>query len=123
MLGEERATSLVRRYNGAFPISYRDTVSARGAVRDIEVIDKLDTEHQYAVNLYRPVEGDERTLRLRAFRLGASMPLSASLPVLETWASRCWTRFHTRSRARASRRCSCTTSGCAAHARFPTWRR
>ncbi len=35
------------------------------------------------MNLYRPVEGDERTLRLRVFRLGASVPLSASLPVLE----------------------------------------
>ncbi|HEY2628608.1 MAG TPA: hypothetical protein VGI57_05740, partial [Usitatibacter sp.] len=83
MMGEERAIPLVRRYTDAFPVAYRDSVSARAAVRDIAVIDKLDAEHHYAVNLYRPVEGDERTLRLRAFRLGSSMPLSASLPVLE----------------------------------------
>ncbi len=35
------------------------------------------------MSLYRPVEADERTLRLRVYRLGAPVPLSASLPVLE----------------------------------------
>jgi glutamate dehydrogenase len=81
--GEERATVLVRRYENAFPIAYRDTITPRAAVRDVAFIEKLDAEHPYAVNLYRPVEADERALRLRVFRAGASVPLSASLPVLE----------------------------------------
>jgi len=83
MLGEERAAPILRAYANAFPISYRDQVSARAAVRDIAAIEKLAAEHPYAVNLYRPVEGDGRTLRLRVFRLGGPVPLSASLPVLE----------------------------------------
>ncbi|HEY4999372.1 MAG TPA: NAD-glutamate dehydrogenase domain-containing protein, partial [Usitatibacter sp.] len=82
-LGEERATVLMRRYARAFPIAYRDTITPRSAVRDIAFVERLGVDHPYAVNLYRPVEGDERTLRLRVFRLGASVPLSASLPVLE----------------------------------------
>ncbi|HXF79588.1 MAG TPA: NAD-glutamate dehydrogenase [Usitatibacter sp.] len=83
LLGEERATTLARAYGHAFPIAYRDSVSPRAAVRDVAAIEKLSADHPYVVNLYRPVEGDERTLRLRVFRMGTSVPLSASLPVLE----------------------------------------
>ncbi len=82
-LGEERATVLTRRYEGGFPIAYRDAITPRAAVRDLAFIEKLDEAQPYAVNLYRPVEADERALRLRVFRVGASVPLSASLPVLE----------------------------------------
>ena len=81
--GEEGATSIMRAYEHAFPIAYRDEMTPRGAVRDIAFIEKLDAAHPYAVNLYRPVEAGEKTLRLRVFRMGASVPLSASLPVLE----------------------------------------
>jgi glutamate dehydrogenase len=81
--GEERATVAARAYAQAFPVAYRDDVTPRAAVRDIAFIERLDDEHPYALTLYRPVEGDERTLRLRVFRLGASVPLSGSLPVLE----------------------------------------
>jgi glutamate dehydrogenase len=83
MLGEERATALMRTYGHAFPVAYRDSISPRAAVRDVSAIEKLDADHPYVVNLYRPVEGDERTLRLRVFRLGGPVPLSGSLPVLE----------------------------------------
>ena len=83
MLGEERATTLMRTYRDAFPVAYRDDVSPRAAVRDVAAIERLGADNPYVVNLYRPVEGDERTLRLRVFRLGASVPLSGSLPVLE----------------------------------------
>ena len=82
-LGEERAIGLMRSYANAFPVAYRDRVSARAAVRDLAVIEKLDPAHPIAGSLYRPVESDEHMLRLRVFRLGAPMPLSASLPVLE----------------------------------------
>ncbi len=82
-LGEERAAALMRGYEHAFPVAYRDEITPRAAVRDIAFIEKLDADNPYAVNLYRPVEADERSLRLRVFRAGASVPLSASLPVLE----------------------------------------
>jgi glutamate dehydrogenase len=81
--GEERATPLLRKYAAAFDVAYRDDVSPRAAVRDISVVETLDADHPLAVSLYRPVEGDDRTLRLRVYRLGEPVPLSASLPVLE----------------------------------------
>ena len=81
--GEERAIPLLRRYAPAFPVAYRDTLPARAAVRDIAVIETLDAANPFAVSLYRPVEADARTLRLRVYRLGARLPLSASLPILE----------------------------------------
>jgi glutamate dehydrogenase len=83
ILGEERATGVMRKYASAFPVAYRDDVTPRTAVRDIAFIDKLAPGNPYLVSLYRPVESDERTLRLRVFRLGASVALSSSLPVLE----------------------------------------
>ena len=81
--GEERATAVMRAYGQAFPVAYRDAISARAAVRDIAVMETLSEAHPVAVNLYRPVEADQHTLRLRVFRLGAPVPLSGSLPVLE----------------------------------------
>ncbi len=81
--GEERANPLLRRYAPAFPAAYRDTVPARTAVRDIAVIETLAAANPFAVSLYRPVEADSRTLRLRVYRLGEKLALSASLPILE----------------------------------------
>ena len=81
--GEERANPLLRRYGPAFPVAYRDTVPARTAVGDVDVIETLAEASPFAVSLYRPVEADSRTLRLRVYRLGQKLPLSASLPILE----------------------------------------
>jgi glutamate dehydrogenase len=82
-LGEERATGILRKYAAAFDVAYRDDMSPRAAVRDIALIETLGPDNPFAVSLYRPVESDERSLRLRVFRAGAPVPLSASLPVLE----------------------------------------
>ena len=81
--GEERAVPLLRRYGPAFPVAYREALAAGTAVRDIAVIETLDAGNPFAVSLYRPAEADSRTLRLRVYRLGAKLPLSASLPILE----------------------------------------
>ena len=82
-VGEESAPPIWRAYAQAFPAGYRDAVSPRAAVRDIASMEKLDAAAPFSVSLYRPVEGDERSLRLRVFRQGTPVPLSASLPVLE----------------------------------------
>jgi glutamate dehydrogenase len=81
-IGEEQATGMLRNY-ATFPVGYKDAVSARAAVRDLAVMERLDAATPFSVSLYRPVESDDRTLRLRVYRLGAPVPLSASLPVLE----------------------------------------
>src|SRR6185436_14336724 len=82
-VGEEKAIALYRTYGGAFPVAYRDQVPPRMAVRDLQFIESLTEAQPYAVSLYRPVEGDDRTLRLRVYRLGQALPLSGSLPILE----------------------------------------
>jgi glutamate dehydrogenase len=81
--GEERAVATLRDYGRAFPLAYHEGVPAAAAVRDIDFIRTLDAKTPFAVDLYRPAGGDERTLRLRVYRLAAPVPLSGSLPVLE----------------------------------------
>src|SRR6185437_816571 len=81
--GEERAMAVLRDYAGAFPAAYRDEESAATAVADIGFMRALGGDRTFAVSLYRPEGADDRALRLRVYRLGASVPLSASLPVLE----------------------------------------
>src|SRR5258706_10042066 len=82
-VGEEKAIGLFRAYAGAFPVGYRDQVPPRMAVRDVHFMERLGDADPFEVNLYRPVESDERTLRLRVYRHGHPVPLSRSLPVLE----------------------------------------
>ena len=82
-MGEARAIEALRAFGAAFPVAYRDDVSPRNAVRDVMAMEKLDAGNPYAVSLYRPVEADANTLRLRVYRLGAPVPLSGSLPILE----------------------------------------
>ncbi|MBL0206714.1 MAG: NAD-glutamate dehydrogenase [Propionivibrio sp.] len=81
--GEEAANQLLNSYGAAFPVAYRDTVSVRIAVRDIQTIEHLSETQAITMRLYRPVEADSRTLRLRVYRLGEPVPLSGSLPMLE----------------------------------------
>jgi glutamate dehydrogenase len=80
--GRGDAPPALARLRAAFPVGYRDAVSPRAAVRDVARW-RRSTRNPYSVSLYRPVESDERTLRLRVFRAARPVPLSASLPVLE----------------------------------------
>ena len=81
--GEEAANQLLATYCAAFPAVYRDTVSVRIAVRDIQTMDLLSDQQPITMRLYRPVEADSKALRLRVYRMGAPIPLSGSLPMLE----------------------------------------
>ncbi len=81
--GEEAANQLLATYCAAFPPAYRDTVSVRIAVRDIQAMELLSESEPLNMRLYRPVEAGSESLRLRVYRLGAPIPLSASLPMLE----------------------------------------
>lgn len=81
--GEDAANLAMRRYANSFPPAYSGSVSARAAVRDIEMMDELSEQQDIRMSLYRPVEADAFALRLRIYRLGLPMPLSESLPMLE----------------------------------------
>jgi glutamate dehydrogenase len=103
-VGEEKAIALYRTTAALFPVAYRDQVPPRMAVRDLQFIESLTEAQPYAVSLYRPVEGDDRTLRLRVYRLGQALPLSEACRSSRTWASKCWTRTISRSAGRFARR-------------------
>ncbi len=81
--GEARGNELHRQFGHAFPAGYREEIPARSAVPDIEMMARLSDEKPLGMSLYRPLEAPPGTLRFRIFHLGAPVPLSDSLPMLE----------------------------------------
>ncbi|QLC26005.1 NAD-glutamate dehydrogenase [Parasphingopyxis algicola] len=86
-LPSARAARLTLTYANAFPNGYRSEYGAEEAAKDILRLRGL-TEYQRGVRLYR-LEGDTGSqLRLKLYRLGASIPLSDTVPVLENFGFR-----------------------------------
>lgn len=81
--GEAAGLALERRWGQAFPASYRERVPARAAVHDIRKIHALSPAEPLALSLYWPLGAPEGRLGLKAYRLGAPVVLSDSLPMLE----------------------------------------
>ena len=82
-LGEDRGSTLFRRFAGALPAGYREDVAARAAVPDIEIMAQLSADKPLGMNLYRPLEAEPGLLRFKLFHLGGPVTLSESLPMLE----------------------------------------
>ncbi len=87
-LGEERGSALFQAYGEAFPAGYREDFAARIAVRDIEQMERLDTEQDLGMLLYRPLESSPGRLRFKVFRGGRTLPLYLVLPILENMGVR-----------------------------------
>ena len=81
--GEEQGNRLLQHYADSFPAGYRDDYPARTAVRDIELIERLQGSERIAMNLYRPIESGPRAFRFKVYRAGHPIALSRSLPMLE----------------------------------------
>ncbi|MCT9083310.1 NAD-glutamate dehydrogenase [Streptomyces fulvoviolaceus] len=83
-LGEERAAELVRRYGNAFPEGYKADHTPRAAVADLVHVEKLTEaeDNDFALSLYEPVGAAPEERRFKIYRKGASITLSAVLPVL-----------------------------------------
>jgi glutamate dehydrogenase len=81
--GEEQGNRLLQHYADSFPAGYRDDYPARTAVRDIELIERLQGSERIAMNLYRPIESGPRAFRFKVYRVGQPIALSRSLPMLE----------------------------------------
>ncbi|MFX1766817.1 NAD-glutamate dehydrogenase [Paraburkholderia sp. A1RI-2L] len=81
--GEEQGTRLLHRYADSFPAGYRDDYPARTAVRDIELIERVQGTRRIAMNLYRPIEAGPRAFRFKVYCTGEAIALSRSLPMLE----------------------------------------
>ncbi|WP_262061143.1 NAD-glutamate dehydrogenase [Streptomyces sp. STR69] len=80
--GEERAAELVRRYGNAFPEGYKADHNPRAAVADLVHLEQLTEEQAFALSLYEPVGAAPDERRFKIYRKGASVSLSAVLPVL-----------------------------------------
>ncbi|MEM5340727.1 NAD-glutamate dehydrogenase [Paraburkholderia azotifigens] len=81
--GEEQGNRLLQHYADSFPAGYRDDYPARTAVRDIELIERVQGTAHIAMNLYRPIEAGPRAFRFKVYRAGDPIALSRSLPMLE----------------------------------------
>ncbi|MFP3567900.1 NAD-glutamate dehydrogenase [Paraburkholderia sp. SIMBA_030] len=81
--GEEQGNRLLQHYVDSFPAGYRDDYPARTAVRDIELIERVQGSERLAMNLYRPIEAGPRAFRFKVYRAGLPIALSRSLPMLE----------------------------------------
>ncbi|WP_406125797.1 NAD-glutamate dehydrogenase [Streptomyces sp. NBC_00989] len=80
--GEERAAELLRSYGNAFPEGYKADHSPRAAVADLVHLEQLTEEQAFALSLYEPVGAAPDERRFKIYRKGASVSLSAVLPVL-----------------------------------------
>lgn len=81
--GEERGNDLYKKYQKAFPAGYRETFLARIAVVDIDYFESLSEQNPLAMSLYRPLEEPDNVMRFKLFRIGATLPLSDVVPILE----------------------------------------
>lgn len=86
-LPSARAARLTLVYANAFPSGYRSEYGAQEAAKDILRLRGL-SEHQHGVRLYRLDSDSGSQLRLKLYRLGASIPLSDTVPVLENFGFR-----------------------------------
>ncbi len=80
--GEAVANQARREFVLPFPAAYREDVTAEQAVQDFVAAQKLSEQAPITATLYQKA-GDTTGLRFRLYRLGQSVPLSMSLPMLE----------------------------------------
>ncbi|CAG9001315.1 MAG: NAD-specific glutamate dehydrogenase [Candidatus Celerinatantimonas neptuna] len=83
--GEDEARRIVRKYQEAFPRSFKESVLPGSAVADIIQLEELDSPEQLGMLLYRPQEMKKSSgiIHLKLFHLGAPLFLSDILPMLE----------------------------------------
>jgi glutamate dehydrogenase len=81
-VGEERAAALSRRYRGAFSDGYREDVSPRAAVADVQILESLAEPTDLTVSLYHPPAAAPEERRLKIYRTGPTLALTEVLPIL-----------------------------------------
>ncbi len=81
--GAENGKRLFATYSTAFTGGYRETFTAREARVDIEKIEAMTAEGALALNMYRPIEAPDHTLRFKIYHAGEPLALSDCLPMLE----------------------------------------
>ncbi|MBO1271361.1 NAD-glutamate dehydrogenase [Shewanella sp. 4t3-1-2LB] len=89
-IGEEQGNRYFKRYDSAFPQSYKSDVLPTSAVVDIRQLEALDDEHKLGMLFYQPQEAElkSNTVRLKLFHKDEPIPLSDVLPMLENFGLR-----------------------------------
>ena len=86
ILGEgaaAEAAELVRRYDNAFPASYRDDYAVEAALADIAVFERLTATAPLAAVFHVPRRERDEALGLKLVHLGSPIALSQRVPLLE----------------------------------------
>ena len=86
--GPTRAARLSLTHGKCFSASYRAQYSPAEAAIDLIALSGLDDERGRAVHLYRHEADQPHQIRLKIYRLGAIIPLSEAVPVLENFGFR-----------------------------------
>lgn len=86
--GEEKGNILYLRYHNAFPAGYKEQFIARTAVYDIEHMQSLSPTNNLAMSFYRPLDEAPGVIRFKLFHMGAAIPLSDVVPMLENMGLR-----------------------------------
>ncbi|MCL1144142.1 NAD-glutamate dehydrogenase [Shewanella gaetbuli] len=89
-LGEQAGTGLTKRYQNAFPQSYKDDVLPSSSVVDLQHLEALDDEHKLGMLFYQPQETvlNDNKVRLKLFHKDEPIHLSDVLPMLENFGLR-----------------------------------
>ncbi len=82
--GEAAGSVLGRRYVDAWPEAYKEDFSARTASVDLGRIEGLRGEEGIDLSLYQPLDAGRGEARLKVYRVGEPLSLSAVLPMLSS---------------------------------------
>ena len=86
--GSSAALALWRRYREAFPDPYQKRCAPEDAVRDIEIIERVQADGRLGLCLFRREGAAANRLHLRTFERAVPAPLSDLLPMLENMGLR-----------------------------------
>jgi glutamate dehydrogenase len=88
--GEEEAKRLARKYQHAFPRSYKEALMPGSAVADLWQLEQLTDTNRLGMLFYRPQEeqASSQVVKLKLFHLRDPLHLSDILPMLENMGLR-----------------------------------
>ena len=80
--GEEVGTRLGRAYAEAFPEAYKEDFAPRTAALDVRRLEELEGEDAIDLALYEQIDAGRGEARLKVYRVGSPLSLSAVLPMI-----------------------------------------
>ncbi len=82
--GEEVGTILGRRYVDSFPEGYKEDFTARTAAVDLGRLESIQGDDGVGLSLYEKLDAGRGEARLKVYRIGPPLSLSAVLPALSS---------------------------------------